>query len=91
MLPRGPPGASRSVRPCPVAVEDPFDEAALALLVRLPSRLRRGGRANGKPLVLDDEVCDWKGEAVEGGFRAYGSVRDGLSREPRLLPELLPT
>ena len=21
-------------------------------------------------LVLDDEVCDWKGEAIEGGFRA---------------------
>jgi hypothetical protein len=23
-----------------------------------------------KPLVLDDEVCDWKREAIEGGFRA---------------------
>lgn len=23
-----------------------------------------------RPLVLDDEVGDWKGEAVEGGFRA---------------------
>ena len=23
-----------------------------------------------EPLLLEDEVCDWKGEAIEGGFRA---------------------
>ncbi len=26
-------------------------------------------RLSGQALVLDDEVCDWKGEAIEGGFR----------------------
>ncbi len=29
-----------------------------------------GAKGELKPLVLDDEVCDWEGEAIEGGFRA---------------------
>jgi hypothetical protein len=33
-------------------------------------RSASGGQAYLNPLVLDDEVRDWEGEAVEGGFRA---------------------
>jgi hypothetical protein len=36
----------------------------------LIDRLRAHEHQTDPLLVLDDEVCDWKGEAIEGGFRA---------------------